>query len=191
MNRRIGAMTLAISAALLAVSAVTPASADGAKDKVLVFTAPPPGEPVPGAWSKLDREADGIRAQVHTRVESGHAHTLWWAVFNAPEQCAGAICLEPDVFNPATEASVLWAAGAVANDAGRLQFDSWLGISDAPGQVLIGSGLTDPAGAQVVVIVQDHGLAQEDPALLHEQLTMFQGGCNPTCVDLQFAIHLP
>lgn len=191
MNSRVRAASLVGLAIALATVAVSPASAGGPKDMVPVFTAPPPGDPVAGAWSKLSREADGVHVQVHTRVEPGHAHTLWWVVFNEPGECAGAICLEPDVFNPATQASVLWATGAVSNAAGRLQFDAALGESELPGQVLVGSGLTDAEGAQVVVVVQDHGLAQDDPALLHQQLTTFQGACNATCIDLQFALHLP
>jgi hypothetical protein len=39
------------------------------------------------------------------------------------------------------------------------------------------------------VILQSHGGARND-ALLLDQLTYVDAACNPTCADLQFAVHL-
>lgn len=51
--------------------------------------------------------------------------------------------------------------------------------------------LEDAAAAEVHIVLQSHGQAHEDPALLEEQLTTFGGACNPECTDSQLALHLP
>jgi hypothetical protein len=40
------------------------------------------------------------------------------------------------------------------------------------------------------VILQSHGAALSGTALL-EQLSMVDANCNPTCADLQAAVHTP
>lgn len=179
-------------------------------------------EPVAGAFSMLERADEGITTQVRTRVRPGHAHTLWYAIFNAPENCSDGVCGDDDIFiDPsdhsagfnaaqieATRASVVWgSAGAVANAAGRLKLDGALGkgvVPDGPNQVVIGrgedgalvplgvvTGLEDPHGAAIIVVLQDHGAAHDDPELLERQLTSFRGACNPECEDVQVAPHVP
>lgn len=117
--------------------------------------------------------------------------------------------------------SVVWSgAGAVANPAGRLKLDGGLEEGEVPGgdnQVVIGlgsdgavvpqgmtsavvTGLEDAMGAEVHLVVLDHGAAFEDPDDLEEQLTEFghpvfnPGSCNfadNKCLDAQFAVHKP
>jgi hypothetical protein len=160
--------------------------------------------------------------KVRTRARPGHAHTLWYVIFNAPENCSDGACGDDDIFiDPsdhsagfnaaqiaATHASVVWGnAGAVANPAGRLKLDGALGtgeVPDGPKQVVIGrgadgalvplgviTGLEDPDRAAIIVVLQDHGAAHDDPELLEAQLTAFQGACNPACEDTQLAVHVP
>lgn len=114
--------------------------------------------------------------------------------------------------------SLVWAGGAVANPAGRLKLDSTQREGeppDGPLQVLLGTedggalvpigavdGLVNAAEAQFVLILLDHGPAHDDPELREQQLTMFNGACNPqpadfgvfppdpgSCVEVQFAVH--
>ncbi len=70
----------------------------------------------------------------------------------------------------------------MADPAGRLKLDGALGtgeVPDGPGQVVIGrgedgalvplgvvTGLEDPHGAAIIVVLQDHGAAHVDPELL-------------------------
>src|ERR671919_1034616 len=150
--------------ALIAVTAIAASQAAGAAptDKVDVLDgatldgATP--EPVTGAFSMLERTAEGIANKLRTRARPGHAQTLWYAIFNAPENCSDGACGDDDVFvDPsdhsagfnvaqiqAARISVVWAgAGAVANPAGRLKLDGFLGrgeVPDGPGQVVIGRG---------------------------------------------------
>lgn len=198
-----------------------PAADAAPQDKVDLIDASS-GEPVTGGFSMLDRAEDGIATKIRTRDVGGHAYTLWYAIFNAPQHCSGGVCGEDDVFafdpgNPdfpfnrpqieATRLSVLWAkAGAVANPAGRLSLEGGLSVGeipDGPGQVVIGrsedgalvalgvaAGLEDPNGAEIHVILQDHGTAHTDERLM-EQLTSFRGACNPDCSEPQFGVHQP
>jgi hypothetical protein len=99
-------------------------------------------EPVPGAFSMLDRTDQGIATKVRTRARAGHAYALWYVIVNAPESCSDGLC-GTTMSSPtradhsagpnapqiaATRASVVWAgAGAVANPAGRLKLDGGLG----------------------------------------------------------------
>ena len=96
--------------------------------------------------------------------------------------------------------------GAAGNPAGRVVLDGGLAEGEVPtgaAQVVIGhpddgalvpgpvTGLEDAPAAEVHVVLQDHGPAHEDPTLLASQLSGFQAACNPGCVDVQFAVHLP
>lgn len=214
----------AVVIAVLAVAVVGPPQGASAasRDKVDVYDLAT-GAPVRAAWSVLDRSDGGITTKVRTGDRAGHAYTVWYAIFNAPEHCSDAACGEDDVFdfdpaNPvfpfnrpqieATRLSVVWAnAGAVANAAGRLQLDGGLAVGVVPegaGQVVIGrgeddaliglgvvTGLEDPHGAEIHLIIQDHGTAHDDPDRLTTQLTSFEGACNPACEDRQLAVHLP
>jgi hypothetical protein len=112
----------------------------------------------PVASSTLHRSEHGIRSGLRTHVRAGHAHTLWYVIFNAPEGCSGGMCgpddlfLDPDDrsagFNAeriaAARASVVWAgAGAVADRRGRLRLNGALKVGEVPAgprQVAIGRG---------------------------------------------------
>jgi hypothetical protein len=43
----------------------------------------------------------------------------------------------------------------------------------------------------IIVVLQAHGAAHDDPELLEQQLTSFQGACNSACEDAQIAVHVP
>lgn len=93
--------------------------------------------------------------------------------------------------------------GGVVNPGGRLALDGGLTESEVPtgtNQVVIGSegalvplspvsGLEHAQTAEVHIVLQDHGLAHDNPDLLAAQVSSFNGECNPACVDVQFAIH--
>ncbi|HEX2233304.1 MAG TPA: hypothetical protein VHG69_08065 [Thermoleophilaceae bacterium] len=210
-----------IGVAAGALIAASQAASAAPKDRVAVLDESTRA-PITGAFSMLNRADDGITTKVRTRARPGHAHTLWYVIFNAPENCSDGACGDDDIFiDPsdhsagfnaaqiaATHASVVWGnAGAVANPAGRLKLDGALGtgeVPDGPKQVVIGrgadgalvplgviTGLEDPDRAAIIVVLQDHGAAHDDPELLEGQLTSFQGACNPACEDTQFAVHVP
>jgi hypothetical protein len=173
------------------------------------------GQAVTGSFSVLERQRDGVATKIRTQVTGGNAYTAWYVIFNNPDECSGD-CGEDDIFNAdgsfnfesinAARISVVWAkTGGVANPAGRLALDGGLGVGEVPNggpgiKVVIGlpsdgaivpgpvTGLETTA-AEIHLVIQDHGPAHSDPALLELQTTSFMGACNPDCVDIQFAVH--
>jgi hypothetical protein len=138
--------------------------------------------------STLTRTGSGISVDLHTTgLEAGHAVTVWWMVFNHPEACISGSprCGMADMANPAADLSVLYAAGHVTDDSGTADFGGRLAVDDAQGAIM-GAGLHDPAGADVTLVVRDHGPAK--PGQVDEQIHTFDA-CNPDCTDLQMSVH--
>ncbi len=175
-------------------------------------------QPITGAFSMLDRSDDAITSKMRTAATAGHAVTIWYVIFNVPENCNTAACGEDDIFvdgdpesgfnltqiNSARVSVVYGGDGDVVNRGGRVALDGGL----AEGEVPIGSvpvvigdpedgalvpgpvtGLEDAQTAEIHIVLQDHGPAHHDFELLEQQLTGFQTACNPECVDVQFAVH--
>lgn len=133
---------------------------------------------VPGALATLERSSSGVEVEVRTtELEPGHTYTLWWAVVNAPEACEAhpEPCGAPDVLdNPETESQVAYGAGQVVDD-GRATFTARLDAGPIPEGWFDGVGLADPLGAEVHVILNDHGpeLTEHMP----EMVRTYRGGC--------------
>ena len=101
-------------------------------------------------------------------LQAGHAVTIWWMVSNPDESV-----------------SVLYGASHVIDAGGAAEFGGYLQEGDTDGAIR-GPGLLDAAGADVTLVVRDHGAA--DPGRVDEQIHTI-GGCNPTCTDLQVSVH--
>ncbi len=149
---------------------------------------------VPDASSRLVRDDGGIAMTLQTSgLAAGDAVTVWWVVFNYPENCLygradlGIRCGPGDFKNAPVQASVLYATGHVIGGEGVGNFGAYLTISDTTG-ALFGLGLTNPRGADVHLIVRDHG--QAIPDLVAEQISSFNGGCPPNaCMNVQMSIQ--
>ncbi|SNQ60301.1 hypothetical protein MNV_1740046 [Candidatus Methanoperedens nitroreducens] len=164
------------------------------------------GSVIPGAGSKLIRTDEGVTMELHTsELPAKNAVTTWWVIFNKPENCtegqAPLRCGEGDLGNPDVQASVMFAAGSISSANGKATFGSHLSVGDTEGcqtGLPCSQGLTDPKGADIHLIVRDHGPIIPD--MLDEQISTFGGGCNNappdtgkpgpnTCEDLQFSAH--
>jgi hypothetical protein len=120
--------------------------------------------------STLTRTGSGIAFSLQTSgLQAGHAVTVWWMVFN-----------------PDSSVSVQYAAGHVIDQDGAAEFGGHLQVGDTDGVINGGPGLLDAQGADVVLVVRDHG--PTDPGRVDEQIHTF-GVCNPTCSDLQMSMH--
>lgn len=145
---------------------------------------------VAGASSTLVRTDSGVTLTLHTsELQPGDAVTVWWVVFNNPSACDaghfGLHCGPGDLGRPQTGASVLYAAGHVMGADGVGDFGGHLSVGDTSG-ALFGPGLTNPAGADIHLVVHDHGPA--DPALMPDEIHSF-GVCDTTCTDVQVSVH--
>lgn len=149
------------------------------------------GQIVPGSSASLVRTDAGVSATLSTSdLRAGDVVTMWWVVFNHPENCAGPSaghpfqCGRSDLANPAVQASVLFATGRVIDPSGAASYGAHLSVGDTSG-ALFGPGLLLPETAHVHLVLHDHGPG--DPAIIAQQLHSF-GICNPTCLDVQFAV---
>ncbi|WP_340104260.1 hypothetical protein [Rhodohalobacter sp. 8-1] len=161
--------------------------------------------------STLHRNGNGITVNFKTTgLMPGHAYTLWWVVWNKPEQCAtpGA-CVESDFANALNvEVQLMYAAGSVAGNNGKGNFSAHLKENDDSGSIheLFGlpsfGGLQDADAAEIHAVLRSHG--PKVPGLVNEQINSYEGGCVVNfapfseipdevgeCGDIIAAIHAP
>lgn len=177
------AWRLALAGGLAAAAVASAAQADSAGrdvSPVIVFGST---DLVPGAWSALVRNDNGVAMTFHTSgLAPGSATTVWWVIFNNPELCThgelGLRCGEGDLppfgGDPVVQASVVWATGHVIGGDGIGDFGAYLGEGDTEG-ALFGPGLIDSRKADVHLIARTHGDAI--PGLIPEQISTLNGGC--------------
>ncbi len=118
--------------------------------------------------------------------------TVWWAFFNAPENCLsptaslGALCGPSDlsvdtVVGALGYAGPAPAAGAIADANGEVSFDTTftkpLNAALTPdADFIVGAGITDLENAEIWILLRTHGQALKGD-LLDSQLSSFNGGC--------------
>jgi hypothetical protein len=172
------------------------------------------GSAIENSGSRLIRFDNGVTATISTSdLETESVYTVWWVVFNEPQNCNNGMCSMDDIFilnedgsiqrddagnrvlnMEAIEAaaiSVQHAGGNYSLD-GSLTTSASLGLGSVPG-IVFGPGLLDAHKAEVHLVVRTHGATID--GLYHEQLSTFGGGCEPMdaapCDDVQYTIHLP
>lgn len=169
------------------------------------------GSEVEGTFSRLTRYENGVTAALSTSdLAPNEVYTVWWVVFNAPENCSGGVCNEDDIFVvedgqivrtedgnramnmdgiQAANISVQHASGSYTED-GRLYISASLGEGEVPG-IVFGPGLLDAETAEVHMVVRTHGARVDE--IFADQISSFGGGCEPIdaapCDDIQFTIH--
>lgn len=152
------------------------------------------GQPVSGAWSQVQRTDAGASFALTTReLTQGHSVTVWWVIFNEPANCThptpfsacGAGDLPPFGGDDSAITSVLYAAGHVIGESGKASFAGALAVGDND-EALFGPGLIDPHGAEIHLVVRDHG--NVPPQDRSDAIHQF-GVCNPSCTDLQFSVQ--
>ena len=169
MKRRI-LVALALIGLLSVVLISRAGAATQTTEDVNWIAIPPEGSSIPPGSSTLTRTGSGISFSLSTTgLQAGNAVTIWWMVLNPG----------------ATAPSVLYGAGHVIDAGGAAEFGGYLQVGDTKGAIR-GPGLLDAAGADVTLVVRDHGPA--DPGMVDEQIHTIRG-CNPTCVDLQVSVH--
>ncbi len=126
--------------------------------------------PVGGGSSQLVRTNRGVTATFQTpSLEPGAVYSLWWVVFNAPENCfAGTVgtCGLGDLMNDAAMPTLLWGAGQVVGDDGVGDFGAHLRVSHPRGEVRLGPGLLDARGAEIHVVVRNPGHSASNSSAL-------------------------
>jgi len=155
--------------------------------------------------STLIRTESGVQMRLRTAgLPARHVVTVWFIVFNHPELCqfgespvaatgfAGTRCGAGDLgivpgltADPKVDPFVAHAAGLVTGPTGNANFAGHMSVGDTNAQVLLGSGLTNPLGADVHLVVHDHE-AISDLGNVGQEIKTFGVGEG---TDLQFAAH--
>jgi hypothetical protein len=170
---------------------------------------------VAGGFAHLTRFENGVTMAVSTNnLVEGEVYTVWWVIFNEPENCSNGVCDVDDVLIvqdgvvprdadgnrlmnmegiASANVSIQHAAGGYAQD-GTLHTSASLGIGDVPG-IILGPGLLDAKNAEIHLVIRTHGPAAADLGVFAGQISTFGGGCEPMdalpCDDVQFAIFAP
>jgi hypothetical protein len=147
-----------------------------------------------------------------TGLIPGHAYTLWWVIWNNPQDCAvpGA-CDEPDFNTPeAVGVDVLYATGLVVGTDGSVTFKAELtagGNYQSANEYMDlppagGLNLGNSMSAEVHLALRSHGPVI--PGMVDNQISSYLGGCstffdvfteipteNGECGEIEFAVHPP
>ena len=134
--------------------------------------------------STLRRNRNGITINFKTKgLNPGHAYTLWWVVWNKPENCAvPGECDEGDFANAQkVEVQLIYASGHVAGNNGKGNFSAHLKENNSSGSIhrLYGlpdfGGLKDAQAAEIHAVLRSHG--PKIPGQVSEQISSYEGGC--------------
>lgn len=158
--------------------------------------------------ARLIRNENNITAEYESNdLIDGHAYTLWWVVWNKPENCNVNPCEDPDFANP-VDVDVLYATGNVVEGGGKGKFTAKLDVGNDSGSIndIFGlppvGGLQDTKTAEVHLVIRSHG--PKIPGKVHEQIQTYGGGCETElppfteipdevgeCADIEYAVFLP
>ncbi len=142
----------------------------------------------------ITRNANGATARLHTTgLTPGNVYTMWWVVFDNPEECSDIPtlgCDASDLANPLVNGGAKGVAAHMVGSSGRASFGARLNLGD----VLDGGGaptfntFDDLLGSEMHLVVRNHGPAL--PGQLAEQFSEFNGGCPPnSCANVQASVH--
>lgn len=194
MNARLHRLGLALAAAALFSPPVLAGSEGNAHSNHSAVFSFANGMAIPGGSATLLRSVRGVSFSAQAAgLDPESAYTVWWIIFNNPENCAnpggpnGALCNADDFANPDVNASVAWATGRVSDAHGFASFDAHLIRGGTPpGEVLFGPGLVGN-GAEIHLVYVSHG-----PADAIEDLQAALTGlstCGVTgCTDTAFSV---
>ncbi len=147
---------------------------------------------VPTSGTMLVRKENGIFMTLNTSgLVPGTVATAWIAIFNTPAACATNPCTPADLANPAAHAGLFNGGGRIVGADGSASFGGFRAVGDTSGIFMGTRGLILPLTAEIHLVVRTHGPAiLNDPTVLSQQLSMFNGGCPPnTCTSIQTSIH--
>ncbi len=136
--------------------------------------------------SMLYRSEDGLKANFKLNAnatDNDRVITLWFVVFNSPENCLTTPCGVADLsaLSPA-QGDFLYGGGIITTE-NKAEFGGSIATGDKSGsgfnelgQSFLAVGVTDPENAEVHLLLHSHGpsLSGEDLAY---QISSFLGGC--------------
>ena len=137
---------------------------------------------IEGGTATLVSTKDGIAARfVTTNLEENHAYTLWVAMINNPEACSAHPCPGPEVLGntDAVQSEMVQGDSLLYSKDAHMEFTTFIPAGDVP-DGWYGNGLTNPMGAEIHLVVQDHG--ELIPDMATTMLNTVRGGCTDESV---------
>jgi hypothetical protein len=134
-----------------------------------------------GAEATLVRERDAVRYRINTEgLEPGNAYTVWFVVVNDPTACDASPCAPPQIIgDPTVDGQVTFAKdGEIARRDGTARFGARIKAGPLLDGWLPVQGLDDPMGAEIHLVLNDHGPIIDD--LKREMLSTYRAGCSDT-----------
>ena len=151
--------------------------------------------PIPGAYARLTRNNNNITVNIHTLNLPPGAYSVWWVIWNHPENCLTDCLSDPDDVDNSlgTGETFVNATGHVLGRGAAANFSASLSVGGPySGEYFFGPGLTNPGGVLVLLVVRYHGPAI--PGMIPQQTAYFEGGCPgglAPCEDMQFVVFEP
>lgn len=129
------------------------------------------------ATAQLVRTANGISYSIRTEgLRPGHAYTVWVIVINNPAACTASPCSPQDILqNADTNSQVTYGGGHVVGDDGKAGFGGHLSTGPIPAGWLANRGLENPLGADVHLVLNDHGPVLTE--FMPEMIQTYRAGC--------------
>ncbi len=171
-------------------------------------------KPITGT-STLHRNKNGITVNFKAKNLYPGAYTIWWVIWNNPQECLNpGECIENDFGTPGkVGVEVMYAGGHVVGKNGKGNFSAHLNAGDdSPESMNTRFGFPSVGGlavgntfdAEVHVVLRTHG--PKVPGLVNEQISSYEGGCDTPflippfteypdeigqCADIAAAIFAP
>jgi hypothetical protein len=141
---------------------------------------------VEGGQAELFSTEAGITMNLRTSgLEEGHIYTAWWVVINNPENCSASPCAPDDVLGnvDGVVTEVTYADGILVTEDREMEFAAALAAGEVP-EAWFGNGLTNPMGAEIHIVIQDHGTAI--PEIAGDMLNSLRAGCTDESVPAPY-----
>ena len=141
--------------------------------------------------STLHRNKNGITVNFKAENLYPGAYTIWWVIWNYPQECAfPGECDEPDFKTPViVGVDLLYAGGHVVGNNGKANISGHLNAGDASGSIFSDMGVKvgNTFSSEVHVVLRTHG--PKVPGVVNEQISSYGGGCNPDIVYDPFSVY--
>lgn len=143
--------------------------------------------PIADTAATIFTSEEGATAWMHTvGLTPGNVYTAWWVIANQPDGCEEDPCSGGDFIGKAAEllTEVTYADGVLVGASGEAHFVAHLSAGDVENNPWFGNGFTNPTGAEIHLVINDHGPLI--PEMADTMLNSYRGGCTDESLPASF-----
>jgi len=144
-------------------------------------------EPIAGGSATIFTSEEGATVWMHTvGLTPGNVYTAWWVIANNPDACEADPCSAADLVGKAADAltEVTNADGVLVGEDGEANFAAHLPAGDVENNPWFGNGFTNPTGAEIHLVINDHGPLI--PEMAEMMLNTYRTGCTDESLPASF-----